>query len=769
MLADRRNRRARTRRPRSSFRARTCFPHFTALENVLFAERDGADAEHLLGARRPRGQARSPAARAVGRRGPARGNRTRHWRSSPTCCSATSRRGTSTPTRRARARPDRRSPGGARLRARDRDARSRTSPRGASASSSCTTVASSESERVTAFVLKLLTRTPLRTAVRAFVLMISVALLGAMVLFIGNSLRTMTATTVRSVPLDWQGPVGSAAAAAAGRRAAWQGSPASAPPSPSRLRRSPERSTRLRPARSAQAPASSSPCRRAISPSFHTFPDALRLARRATASCSTSNSPQRCRRASETRCCSRRARARSPVPLTGHGHRCRLGRRHALPAVDPAARPGSRAHPPADVAVMPFAALRQALRLGARRSRAVERVRRVRCDRDDPGSPIRCRRRSTQRSAPAARSTRSARRPTSATRSSDRSRGRCSSSTTSETSLTGAAGDALYAEALYIMLAVPGRARRSRPRLPRSARRGRPRPADAPPAARPRRLAARSCSGSRRSRAPSSGLFAGVVGAAARAAHRRSRLVGGQLSTWPWAVGVCVIVGFLGSFAGRVAAGVGALREEQRPQKPLWQRLYLDLVALAVSGLVWWLTARTGFSAVVSPDSNPTLSLSVYMFLAPALLWIGVDALARPRARPAVRAARARSARRVARDFLLVSAARRAAVDQPRPGDRRPPARLRGQPECLLGDVGSAVARRRPPDRRLRHRRLGRDSAFNPSSRTTPGITGTTALDHTYAYVGPDLQDVFAIDPSTFHHGTSLRDSVLPRRNARDR
>ena len=65
----------------------------------------------------------------------------------------------------------------------------------------------------------------------------------------------------------------------------------------------------------------------------------------------------------------------------------------------------------------------------------------------------------------------------------------------------------------------------------------------------------------------------------------------------------------------------------RRAGTPLWQRLYLDLIALAVAGLVYWLTARTGFSAVVNPDSNPTLSLSVYMFLAPALLWIGAALL----------------------------------------------------------------------------------------------------------------------------------------------
>lgn len=66
---------------------------------------------------------------------------------------------------------------------------------------------------MTILVTRLLLRTPLRSAVRALVLMVSVALLGAMVLFIGHSLRTMTATAVRSVPLDWQGPVGSATAA----------------------------------------------------------------------------------------------------------------------------------------------------------------------------------------------------------------------------------------------------------------------------------------------------------------------------------------------------------------------------------------------------------------------------------------------------------------------------------------------------------------------------------------------------------------------------
>ena len=58
-----------------------------------------------------------------------------------------------------------------------------------------------------------LARAPLRTVTRLVVLAAASALLGAMVLFVGHSLGTMTGSAVRGVPLDWQGPVGDAGAA----------------------------------------------------------------------------------------------------------------------------------------------------------------------------------------------------------------------------------------------------------------------------------------------------------------------------------------------------------------------------------------------------------------------------------------------------------------------------------------------------------------------------------------------------------------------------
>src|SRR5690349_22346458 len=58
-----------------------------------------------------------------------------------------------------------------------------------------------------------LVRSQWRTLVRVMTLAAAFGLLGAMLLFVGHSLGTMTGAAVRSVPLDWQGPIGSRRAA----------------------------------------------------------------------------------------------------------------------------------------------------------------------------------------------------------------------------------------------------------------------------------------------------------------------------------------------------------------------------------------------------------------------------------------------------------------------------------------------------------------------------------------------------------------------------
>src|SRR5205823_3043358 len=174
-------------------------------------------------------------------------------------------------------------------------------------------------------------------------------------------------------------------------------------------------------------------------------------------------------------------------------------------------------------------------------------------------------------------------------------------------------------------------------------------------------------------------------------------------------------------------------------------------------------------SAVVNPDSNPTLSLSVYMFLAPALLWLGATLLlVRARGR-----AVAWIARRVAGEraqttpgFLLASAGRRgAAINRglvvtalllafgvnlgifTATYDRQ--TRLDAQLS-----LGADVVVDAPPGAIAKDRLAARVGNLN-------GVAGTTAVDHAYAYVGPDLQDTFGIDANTLTRGTTLRDSYF--------
>ena len=44
---------------------------------------------------------------------------------------------------------------------------------------------------------------------------------------------------------------------------------------------------------------------------------------------------------------------------------------------------------------------------------------------------------------------------------------------------------------------------------------------------------------------------------------------------------------------------------------------------------------------------------------------------------------------------------------------------------------------------------------------SVPGVNATTAVNHDYAYVGPDLQDTYGIDASTLTGATTLRDSYF--------
>ncbi|HEV3130125.1 MAG TPA: FtsX-like permease family protein, partial [Solirubrobacteraceae bacterium] len=620
-----------------------------------------------------------------------------------------------------------------------------------------------------------LTRAPGRTLVRVLVLAAAAALLGSMLLFVGHSLRTMTASTLRSVPLDWQAPVGSyqedvkVAADVARQAGVAQASAAATAPFAG--------ASHTGPAGISNAGSGSILAVPGDYPNhIHTFrflqgslqPGAVVLDQQMSATL--------------------QAQIGDFVTLTprpgARPQRFRVSGVAVITAPDVVFQPlnpqlgPAPAQPPANAVIMPietFAATightLPSLPGSAASASAVPGAQtgtqwQVQAQVDQSGftgSPSAALSRAgavlhrVERSLP--------RQVQFVDNLSDK--------------LNTASSDALYAETLYIMLAVPGAlvalglaylaalgtVDRDRRDLALMRARGASR----------RQLLLVAVAESL-----GLGLLGGALGAAGAFAAVSLIIKGGVGLTAARAattVGVCILLGIAGALVARLAAVATvwqasvseSRRSVRREGKPLWQRLYLDLAALALSGAIYWLTVSTGFSAVVNPDSNPTLSLSVYMFFAPALLWLGATLLLvrlRGRAVAIVVRRLAGTRPRSATGLLLASIGRRGAAIN------------RGL--LLVGlllafgvnlgiftatydqqagidaqlSLGADVTVSAPPGVVAAHRLPSRIDQVG-------GVQGTTPVDHSYAYVGPDLQDTFGINAATINRGTTLRNSYF--------
>ena len=628
---------------------------------------------------------------------------------------------------------------------------------------------------MTSLALRGLVRAPANSLARVLVLAAAVALLGSMLIFIGNSLRTMTQSSVRSVPLDWQGPVSSYGAAVkvatgvAKQPGVLEAAPVATAPFSGAAHKASVGEIRS----SAGAILAVPPGYQAHIKTFRFLHGALRpgsivLDQQLAATLQAGIGD---------RIALTPRPGASPVSLPVSGIAVVTSPDVLFQPLNPLAGPAA-AQPPANVAIMPIetfahrvAPLLPPIDTASPGSSAIPGAQRgiqwqVQAQVDPQalrGSPAAALKQATQirnrveRSFP----------------------GQVQFVDNLADNLSTAAGDALYAETLYVMLAVPGalvalalaylaalgtveRDRRDLGLL-------------------------RSRGASRRDLLKLTGAESGAIGLLAGAIGTGAALLAVRyLVSNSGSVGltralvtlaICTGLAFVGAAAARVGAGLAAFRGSvtearrsvQRTGKPLWQRLYLDVLALAVSGLVYWLTARTGFSAVVNPDSNPTLSLSIYMFLAPALLWLGATLLlVRVRGRAVAWIARRAAGERATTStgFLLASAGRRGAAinrglvvtalllafgvnlgiftatyDQ----------QTRVDAELTLG---ADVVITAPPGAVAKH-------GLQQRIERVKGVSGTTAVDHSYAYVGPDLQDTFGIDANTFTRATTLRNSYF--------
>jgi len=246
-------------------------------------------------------------------------------------------------------------------------------------------------------------------------------------------------------------------------------------------------------------------------------------------------------------------------------------------------------------------------------------------------------------------------------------------------------------------------------------------------------------------------------------------------------VGLAIGAGAIALPAWRDARGitvVAARAEIRRPLAPRWSRYGLDLALLATSALVLWLTSRSGYKLVLAPEGTPSISVNYWELAGPALLWTGAGLLTwriaaailqhgrrgvRRVLRPVsgglagtVAAGMSRQHRLLARSLALVAltiafAASTAVFNTTYRAQAAVDARLtNGGDVTVTESPGSAV---------------GPEHA--QAITVVPGVRGVEPIQHRFAYVGADLQDLYGVRPNTIVDATKLQDAYFQGGTAR--
>ncbi|GAB3366563.1 MULTISPECIES: FtsX-like permease family protein [Amycolatopsis] len=225
-----------------------------------------------------------------------------------------------------------------------------------------------------------------------------------------------------------------------------------------------------------------------------------------------------------------------------------------------------------------------------------------------------------------------------------------------------------------------------------------------------------------------------------------------------------------------VASGRAALTRRERPA---WSRYGLDVLLLAAAAVVFWLTSRTGYQLVLAPEGVPAISVSYWAFASPALFWLGSGLLAwrlaelllgpgrrllgrglRPFAGSlanVVAGSLARQRRLLAHAIVLLAlalsfAASTATFNATYQAQAEADAQLTNGADVTVTESPGTSAG---------------PSAAGPIA-ATPGVRGVEPVQHRFAYVGADLQDLYGVRPDSITTVTALQDAYFQGGTARE-
>ncbi|MGO4596169.1 FtsX-like permease family protein [Terrabacter sp. 2RAF25] len=215
-----------------------------------------------------------------------------------------------------------------------------------------------------------------------------------------------------------------------------------------------------------------------------------------------------------------------------------------------------------------------------------------------------------------------------------------------------------------------------------------------------------------------------------------------------------------------------------RARSPWWMRYGVDLAILALALVFFWVSSRDDYMLVLAPEGVPSISVSYWAFLGPTLLWLGGAMFLWRLTTMGLAHGRGPLARVITP--LTGRLAKAAAATMSR--QRRPLTRS----VVLLGLAISFAAstatfnatyqQQAEADAQLTN---GADVAVAPAPgaplsakataaiAATPGVAHVEPLQHRFAYVGADLQDLYGVHPNSIASVTALQDAYFQGGTAR--
>lgn len=212
--------------------------------------------------------------------------------------------------------------------------------------------------------------------------------------------------------------------------------------------------------------------------------------------------------------------------------------------------------------------------------------------------------------------------------------------------------------------------------------------------------------------------------------------------------------------------------------KPLWQQVYLDFFLLTLCAIAFWQTASTGYHVVLAPEGVPQASVSYETFIAPLFLWLGAGLLTMRLGeiglnqgrsvlsqilQPAlgslsgvVTASLSRQRVLMTRGIVLAALAFSFAISIA-VFNTTYNAQSKVDAELTNGaDVRISVA----PGKE------GISTPVQTQLQTLKGVVAIQPMQHRFAYVGKDLQDIYGIDPVNLTKATTLSNAYFSSGNA---